>query len=222
MSAGHTDDPAVTGRGAAPGVGGGVTGPGGSATGADAADASTVSGSGSGRSVADTVASHIVDVPDFPQPGVIFKDLTPLFADGDAFRTVIDAIIEHHGADSFDQVVGIEARGFVIAAAVAYAVGAGVVPVRKAGKLPRETVNASYQLEYGEAQIELHADAFAPGERVLVVDDVLATGGTAEAALRLVESAGGTVTGFSVVIELSFLNGRDRLSERPVHALLTV
>jgi adenine phosphoribosyltransferase len=175
-----------------------------------------------GAAIAELVAGHVIDVPDFPQPGVMFKDITPLFADAAAFRSVVDAIVDHYGVDSFDQVVGVEARGFVIAAAIAYAAGVGVVPVRKAGKLPRKTVQASYQLEYGEATIELHADAFKPGERVLVVDDVLATGGTAEAALRLVEQAGGEVVGLSVLIELSFLHGRDRLDDRPLHALLTV
>jgi adenine phosphoribosyltransferase len=119
-------------------------------------------------------------------------------------------------------VVGIEARGFVIAAAVAYAAGVGVVPVRKAGKLPRAALAAAYGLEYGEAVLELHEDAFLPGQRVLVVDDVLATGGTAEATLGLVERAGGTVVGFSVLIELAFLAGRQRLAGRPVHALLVV
>lgn len=176
----------------------------------------------SSETIAGLIAGHVLDVPDFPEPGIVFKDLTPLFADGAAFRAVVDSLLAHYGPDGFDQVVGIEARGFVLAAALAYAAGVGVVPVRKAGKLPRETVRASYQLEYGEAAIELHADAFRPGERVLVVDDVLATGGTAEAALRLVEQAGGVVAGFSVVIELSFLNGRAKLAERPVHALLTV
>lgn len=176
----------------------------------------------SGPAIAQIVASHIIDVPDFPQPGVVFKDLTPLFADGEAFRSIVDAIVDHYGRDSFDQVVGIEARGFVLAAAVAYAAGVGVVPVRKAGKLPRETVQTSYQLEYGQASIELHADAFRPGERVLVVDDVLATGGTAEATLRLVEAVGAAVSGFCVVIELSVLGGRAQLAGRPMHALLIV
>jgi len=176
----------------------------------------------SGPEIASLVARHIIDVPDFPQSGVVFKDLTPLFASGKAFRSVVDAIVSHYRADGFDQVVGIEARGFVLAAAVAYAAGVGVVPVRKAGKLPRETVRASYQLEYGEATVELHADAFRPGERVLVVDDVLATGGTAEATVRLIESLGAVVTGCCVVIELLFLHGRDQLEGRPVHALLSV
>ncbi|MFC4017913.1 adenine phosphoribosyltransferase [Micromonospora sp. GCM10011542] len=176
----------------------------------------------SGPQTAQLVASRVLDVPDFPKPGVLFKDLMPLFADGEAFREVIDGIIAYHGPGSFDAVVGIEARGFVIAAAVAYATGVGVVPVRKAGKLPRPAYSATYALEYGEATLELHEDAFTAGHRVLVVDDVLATGGTAEATLDLVERAGGTVTGFTVLLELGFLGGRERLSPRPVHALLTV
>ncbi len=176
----------------------------------------------SGPEVAQLVASRLLDVPDFPKPGVVFKDLMPLFADGAAFRAVIDGIIAHHGRDSFDTVAGIEARGFVLAAAVAYATGVGVVPVRKAGKLPRATHSASYALEYGEATLEVHQDAFTAGHRVLVLDDVLATGGTAEATLDLVERAGGTVAGFTVLLELGFLAGRQRLAQRPVHALLTV
>ncbi|MFD6718119.1 adenine phosphoribosyltransferase [Micromonospora sp. TSRI0369] len=176
----------------------------------------------SGPEVAQLVASRLLDVPDFPKPGVMFKDLMPLFADGAAFRAVIDGIIAYHGRDSFDTVAGIEARGFVLAAAVAYATGVGVVPVRKAGKLPRATHSASYALEYGEATLEVHQDAFTAGHRVLVLDDVLATGGTAEATLDLVERAGGTVAGFTVLLELGFLEGRKRLAPRPVHALLTV
>lgn len=168
------------------------------------------------------VAAHVLDVPDFPQPGIVFKDLTPLFADGTAFATAVDAIVDHHGPDSFDVVVGIEARGFMIGAGVAISAGVGFVPVRKAGKLPRQALAASYALEYGEATIEVHADAFVAGHRVLVVDDVLATGGTAEATLGLVERAGGTVAGFSVLLELAFLHGRQRLGGRDVHALLTV
>jgi adenine phosphoribosyltransferase len=176
----------------------------------------------SGAGTATLVARHVVDVADFPKPGIAFKDLSPLFADGAAFRQVIDAVVEHYGPDSYDVVVGIEARGFVLAAAIAYATGAGVVPVRKAGKLPRAAYAASYELEYGTATLEVHRDAFQPGQRVLVVDDVLATGGTAEASLELVERAGGTVAGFTVVLELSFLGGRERLAPRPVHALLSV
>ncbi|GIF70223.1 adenine phosphoribosyltransferase [Asanoa ishikariensis] len=174
------------------------------------------------KEVAELVAGHVVDVPDFPHAGILFKDVTPLFADGQAFRQVVDAVIEHHGRSSFDVVAGVEARGFLLAGAIAYATGAGVLAVRKAGKLPREVLAASYALEYGEATLEVHRDALEPGQRVLVVDDLLATGGTAEAALSLVEQAGGMVTGFSVLIELAFLNGRDRLAPRDVHALLTV
>jgi adenine phosphoribosyltransferase len=174
----------------------------------------------SGQEVAALVASRVVDVPGFPHAGIVFKDLSPLFADAAAFRRVVDAIVHAH--DGFDVVVGIEARGFVLAAAVAYASGVGVVPVRKAGKLPRATHAASYALEYGEATLEVHRDAFEPGQRVLVVDDVLATGGTAQATLHLVEQARGTVLGLTVVVELSFLGGRARVGGFPLHALLTV
>jgi adenine phosphoribosyltransferase len=175
--------------------------------------------------MAALVAGGTIDVPDFPQPGVVFKDLMPLFADGPRFRAVVDGIVEHYGADGFDGfdvVAGVEARGFVIAAAVAYATGKGVVPVRKAGKLPRPAFAVSYALEYGEATLEVHQDAFPAGQRVLVIDDVLATGGTAAAALELVERAGGTVAGFTVLMELGFLKGRERLGSHAVHALLTV
>jgi adenine phosphoribosyltransferase len=176
----------------------------------------------SGTHLADLVARHVVDVPDFPREGVVFKDLTPLFADANAFRSVIDGIVAQHGRNSFDAVAGIEARGFLIAAAIGYAAEVGVVPIRKAGKLPRETYAASYGLEYGEATLEVHRDSFVPGQRVLVVDDVLATGGTAEASLALVEQAGGEVSGFTVLLELEFLQGRRRLAPRSVHAVLTV
>jgi len=173
----------------------------------------------SGPELAALVAGASVDVPDFPKPGVVFKDLMPLFADGVVFRRVIDAIVAHHGAGSFDVVAGVEARGFVLAAAVAYAAGVGLVPLRKQGKLPGATMAASYALEYGEATLEVHSDAFGPGDRVLVIDDVLATGGTAGAALALVEQAGADVVGFSCVLELAFLKGRDRLGQREIHAL---
>lgn len=176
----------------------------------------------SGPDLAAVVLGGTVDVPDFPKPGIVFKDLMPFFADGRAFHEVIDGIVAHYGADSFDVVAGVEARGFVVASAIAYAAGVGVVPVRKAGKLPRPALSASYELEYGEATLEVHEDAFIAGQRVLVVDDVLATGGTAGAALELVERAGGTVMGFAVLMELAFLKGRERLSPRTVHALLTV
>jgi adenine phosphoribosyltransferase len=156
----------------------------------------------------------------------MFKDLSPLFADGPAFRELIDGIVDmyrdEHGQPTFDVVAGIEARGFMMAAAVGYAAGVGVVPVRKAGKLPRATYAASYALEYGEATLELHRDAFVPGQRVLVVDDVLATGGTAEATLGLVERAGGEVAGVCFLMELGNLPGRERLAGRAVESLLVV
>lgn len=172
--------------------------------------------------MAALVAGRVLDVPDFPKPGIVFKDLMPLFADGAAFRQVVDGIVDYHGAGSFEVVAGIEARGFVVAAGIAYATGVGVVPIRKAGKLPRATHAASYELEYGSATLEVHQDAFVKGQRVLLVDDVLATGGTAGAALELVEQAGGLVAGFTVLMELGFLEGRKRLAPREVHALLTV
>jgi adenine phosphoribosyltransferase len=187
----------------------------------------------SGEQIAQIVARHVLDVPVFPKDGIVFKDLSPLFADGAAFRAVTDAIVGHYpqvvlGSEGlgtpggFDMVAGIEARGFLVAAAVAYAAGVGVVAVRKAGKLPRATHAATYDLEYGTATLEVHADAFLAGQRVLVVDDVLATGGTAAATLDLVERAGGVVAGLTVLLELSFLSGRQRLAGRAVHALLAV
>jgi adenine phosphoribosyltransferase len=176
----------------------------------------------SGPRIATLIASRITDIPDFPQPGVMFKDITPLLADGPAFHEAIDALVAHGNGAGFDLVVGIEARGFVVAAAVAYAARVGVVPVRKAGKLPRAALSAAYDLEYGQAVLEIHQDAFRSGQRILVVDDVLATGGTAAAAVSLVEGAGGTVVGVSVLLELAILAGRQRLAGHPVHALLTV
>lgn len=173
------------------------------------------------KDVAALIAERVIDVPNFPKQGIIFKDLTPLFADGEAFKAIVDAIATEF-AGQFDIVVGIEARGFVLAAAAAYAAGVGVVPVRKAGKLPRVGHSASYALEYGTATLEISEGAFKSGQRALIVDDVLATGGTAEATLDLVERAGGHVAGFVVLLELAFLHGRRRLEGRPVHALLTV
>jgi adenine phosphoribosyltransferase len=153
----------------------------------------------------------IRDVPDFPEPGVVFKDITPVLADPIAFSTIVDMIVVHFGRGNVDKVVGIEARGFILAAPVAYHFGAGLVPVRKAGKLPHDTENEEYALEYGTAVIEIHKDAVTPGERVLIVDDVLATGGTAKAAASLVERIGGKVCGIACLIELDFLEGREKL-----------
>jgi len=186
----------------------------------------------------ELIASIAVDVPDFPEPGVLFRDLTPVFADGTAFRRVVDGLAAPslsdpraaaladggtHAVDDrgFDVVVGVEARGFLLAAAVAYDAGVGVVLVRKAGKLPRERVAADYALEYGTATLELHTDSLRPGQRVLVVDDVLATGGTLGATIALVEQAGAVVTAVSVVIELVALGGRQRVAPHTVHALWT-
>jgi adenine phosphoribosyltransferase len=169
--------------------------------------------------------SRIVDVPDFPQPGVVFKDISPLLADHVAFAGAVDAIVAHHGRGTVDKVVGIEARGFIIAAPVAYHFGAGFVPVRKPGKLPLATHEEAYELEYGTNVLQVHQDAFEPGDRVLIVDDVLATGGTATAGARLVAAAGADVVGLSVLLELAFLGGRDafraELPDVDVHALLT-
>jgi adenine phosphoribosyltransferase len=160
------------------------------------------------------------DVPDFPRPGIIFKDITPLLADEAAFSTVIDLLVVHFGRGNIDKVCGIEARGFIVAAPVAYHFGAGFVPLRKAGKLPWETLSVSYSLEYGEESLEVHRDVIKPGERVLIVDDVLATGGTAAAAADLVSQLGGTVVGIACLIELSFLEGRSRLADYDFHSLI--
>jgi adenine phosphoribosyltransferase len=160
------------------------------------------------------------DIPDFPKPGVMFKDITPMLADPAAFSSAVDAIVVSYGRGAIDKVVGIEARGFIIAAPVAYHFGAGFVPLRKAGKLPYETRSASYDLEYGSETLEVHADAFDEGDRVLIVDDVLATGGTAAAAVDLVEQTGATVAGLAFIIELGFLDGASRLAGREFVSLL--
>jgi adenine phosphoribosyltransferase len=185
----------------------------------------------------ELIASLTVDVPDHPEPGVLFRDLTPVFADGKAFGRMVAGLAAPAASDpraaavagaagrdgdaGFDVVVGVEARGFLLAAAVALATGVGVVPVRKAGKLPRERISADYALEYGTATLELHSDSVRPGARVLVVDDVLATGGTLGAAIALVEQLGGVVAAVSVVVELAALGGRERLAPHTVHALWT-
>ncbi len=163
--------------------------------------------------------SLIRDVPDYPKPGILFKDITPLLADHAAFVQVVDEL-----ADGlvFDKVVGIEARGFILAAPVAYRNGAGFIPVRKKGKLPARTIEESYELEYGSATIEMHADALAPGDRVLIVDDVLATGGTANATVELVRRTGADVVAASFLMELSFLSGRERLAGLEVRSLVAV
>jgi adenine phosphoribosyltransferase len=178
------------------------------------------SSAGAGDELTRLITTLVRDVPDYPQAGVVFKDITPLLADGKAFAAVIEALAETYGP--VDKVAGIEARGFIFAAPVACRLGAGFVPIRKKGKLPGVTFAQEYDLEYGTATIEVLTDAFTPGERVLVIDDVLATGGTARATADLVQRAGAQVTGLAVLLELSFLNGRARLADLPVSALLTV
>ncbi len=160
------------------------------------------------------------DIPDFPEPGIMFRDITPLLGDVDAFRFVVDALADEFAGETIDRVLGIEARGFLLAAPIAYRLGAGLVPVRKTGKLPHDTHSESYQLEYGDDALELHTDAMSHGESCLVVDDVLATGGTASATGRLVEMLGGRLAGYSFLIELDALEGRSRLGDDHVHSLI--
>jgi adenine phosphoribosyltransferase len=168
----------------------------------------------------DALKSVIRDVPDFPKKGIVFKDITTLLKDGRAFRQSLDLFVALCGDLVFDKVVGIESRGFIFGSAVADRMSAGFVPVRKVGKLPARTVRATYDLEYGTDSVEMHADAIERGERVLVVDDVIATGGTAAAVGNLVESVGGTVAAYGFMVELAFLAGRERLGGRPVRSLI--
>ncbi len=155
---------------------------------------------------------HIRDIEDFPKPGIVFKDITPLLADKKAFTYTIDALAHHYDRDEIDKVLGIEARGFMVAAPLAYRFTAGLIPVRKKGKLPWQVETETYELEYGTDDLEMHRDAIQPGERILIVDDVLATGGTALATAKLTERCGGKVAGIATIMELSFLDGRERLS----------
>jgi adenine phosphoribosyltransferase len=171
---------------------------------------------GPARGEHDWLKDHIRDVPDFPQAGVVFKDLTPLLAHPQAFASAVRALAGPFEVAGLTKVVGIEARGFILAAPVAVTLGAGFVPVRKKGKLPWRTEVASYDLEYGSDTLEIHDDAVTPGDRVLVVDDVIATGGTAAATVELVRRLGGEVVGLSFLVELEFLGGRPRLLERGV------
>jgi adenine phosphoribosyltransferase len=166
------------------------------------------------------ITAHVRDVPDYPKPGVLFKDITPLLGDADAFGDVVEAMAATFGP--VDKVVGIEARGFILAAPVAYEIRAGFVPVRKQGKLPSATFAQEYDLEYGSAVLEVHQDAFQPGDQVLIVDDVLATGGTARATASLIQRAGAQVVGVTVLMELSFLKGRGAISDLEVRSLLVV
>ncbi len=162
--------------------------------------------------------SAIRDVPDFPKKGILFKDITPVLADPALFKAAVDLLADRHAKSRIDKVCVIEARGFLFGAAVAYRLGAGIVPVRKKGKLPYKTVEATYSLEYGEATLQVHQDAFRRGERVLLIDDLLATGGTAAATAGLIEKLGGQVVEIEFLIELAFLKGRGKLAKYPVFA----
>jgi adenine phosphoribosyltransferase len=162
----------------------------------------------------------IREVPDFPKPGILFYDVTTLLKDKDGFGTVIDTFEEHYSEKRVDVVLGIEARGFIFAPTVAYALGTGFVPVRKPKKLPWQVEVMEYQLEYGTDRLEIHKDAIRPGQHVLIIDDVLATGGTAEAVTKLVEKLGGTVAGLGFVLEIDFLKGRDKLTNYNIHSLV--
>lgn len=166
------------------------------------------------------LAALIRDIPDFPEPGVVFKDITPVLADPDAMAALVDALAEPFLDAGVTKVAGIEARGFTLAAPVAHRLGAGFIPVRKPGKLPFTTIREEYALEYGTDALEVHTDAVTAGEKVLIVDDVIATGGTAAAAIRLLKGIGADVVGFAVFIELVFLNGSELLDGVPLHALV--
>jgi adenine phosphoribosyltransferase len=169
---------------------------------------------------ASGLSGFIREIPDYPKPGVVFRDLTPLFGDAGAFARTIDALVERFSGIGVDRVIGIEARGFVLAAPVAYKMGAGFVPVRKAGKLPWAVAREEFDLEYGSDKLEIHRDALHPDERVLIIDDVLATGGTAAATTRLVEALGAQVAALGFVLELSSLGGRSRLTGHRLESLL--
>ncbi len=168
----------------------------------------------------DNLKNLIREVPDWPKPGILFYDITTLLQDAAGFRTVVEALRARYAGAGVDTIVGIEARGFIFGPALAYALGAGFVPVRKPGKLPAETEGVEYSLEYGTDRLEVHKDAIRPGQKVLIIDDLLATGGTAAAVARLVERLGGKVQGFGFVIELDFLHGRDKLAGYDVFSLL--
>jgi adenine phosphoribosyltransferase len=164
---------------------------------------------------------HIRDIPDFPKPGIVFKDITPLLAHKKAFTYTIDALAHHYDRDEIDKVLGIEARGFMVASPLAYRFTAGLIPVRKKGKLPWKVETETYELEYGTDDLEIHRDAIEPGERILIVDDVLATGGTARATAHLTERCGGKVAGIATIMELGFLEGRKRLEGYDFLSLIT-
>jgi adenine phosphoribosyltransferase len=160
------------------------------------------------------------DVPDFPKPGIIFKDITPILCDGALFRAAIDLFLERCRSQNIDKVVCIDARGFLFGSAVAYELGLGLVPIRKRGKLPYKTERAAYTLEYGEAEMEMHIDSISPGERIVLIDDLLATGGTSASAVTLIKKVGGELVESQFLIELEFLHGREKLASAPVVSFL--
>lgn len=168
----------------------------------------------------ELLSRHIRDVPNFPKKGITFKDITPLLSDAQAFQTAVDLLADEYMGSRVDVVVGAEARGFIIASPLAYKLGSGFVLIRKPGKLPWTTRKVEYELEYGTDMLEIHSDAIRPGMKVLVADDLLATGGTAEACIRLIEDLGGEVVGLSFFIELTFLKGREKFSNYPIHSLI--
>jgi adenine phosphoribosyltransferase len=165
--------------------------------------------------------AKIRDIKDFPTEGILFKDITTLLRDGPAWRYAVDSLASHYQKDKVDVVVGVESRGFIFGGAIAHQLNAGFVPVRKLGKLPGKTIEVEYELEYGRDALAMHEDAITSGQRVLAVDDLLATGGTMAATLRLVEQLGGKVVGVAFMIELAFLKGREKLKDYPLHALIT-
>lgn len=166
--------------------------------------------------------SRIVDIPDYPEPGVVFKDITPLFDDADALRAVVDELAAHFEGAGITKVVGAEARGFLVGVPVAYRLGCGFVPARKPGKLPREVYSETYSLEYGTDELQIHRDALTPEDRVLIVDDLVATGGTAVATARLVKQSGAEVAGFAFILELTFLNPRETISRECPQEVFTL
>ena len=167
------------------------------------------------------VRAAIRDIPDFPKPGIIFKDITPILADGSLFKESIDLFVNACAGQQIDKIVGVDARGFLFGAAAAYKLGTGFIPMRKKGKLPFRTAAMTYSLEYGEAEVEMHVDAITPGQRIVLIDDLLATGGTAAAAIKLIQSMGGELVSALFLIELEFLEGRKVLECQNVHSFIT-
>ena len=168
----------------------------------------------------DRIREAIRDVPDFPKPGILFKDITPVLQDPELFRSVIEALAQRYRGRGIDKIGAMESRGFIFAAPLATEIGAGFVPLRKKGKLPYDTISETFELEYGTETLEIHKDAIRPGEKVLLLDDLLATGGTAEASVKLIRECGGELVEAVFVVELEFLSGRERLSGVPVHSLV--